>query len=142
MLDPRVFTHRRLSAGSLSIFIQFFVFYGFIFLVLQYLQLVRRDSALVAAVSMLPMAVTMMPTSRLAPKLAARFGSRAVCVAGLIGIAAALAIIAQLDADTAVLAPRRWAARSRRRDGRRDDAGHQRDHQRAAEGRSRASPRR
>jgi EmrB/QacA subfamily drug resistance transporter len=100
MLDPRVFTHRRLSAGSVSIFVQFFVFYGFIFLVLQYLQLIRRDSALVAAVSMLPMAATMMPTSRLAPKLAARFGSRAVCLSGLIGIAAALVVIAQLHART------------------------------------------
>ncbi len=101
MLDPRVFSHRRLSAGSLSIFVQFFVFYGFIFLVLQYLQLVRRDSALIAATSMLPMAATLMPTSRLAPKLAERFGSRAVCTAGLVGIATALAIIAQLHAHSA-----------------------------------------
>lgn len=100
MLDPRVFTRRRLSAGSLSIFVQFFVFYGFIFLVLQYLQIVRRDSAFVAALCMLPMAITMMPTSRLAPKLADRFGSRAVCVGGLIGIAAALTVIAQLNADS------------------------------------------
>lgn len=100
MLDPRVFTRRRLSAGAVSIFIQFFVFYGFIFLILQYLQIGRRDSALVAAVSMLPMAATMMPTSRLAPKLAARLGSRAVCVGGLVGIAVALAVIAQLDART------------------------------------------
>jgi len=101
MLDPMIFTHRRLSAGSLSIFIQFFVFYGFIFLVLQYLQIVRRDSALVAAVCMLPMAVTMMPTSRLAPRLAARFGPRAVCVTGLGAIAVALVVIAQMHAHTA-----------------------------------------
>ena len=101
ILDPRVFRHRRLSAGSVSIFIQFFVFYGFIFLVLQYLQLVRRDSALVAAASMLPMAATMMPISRLAPRLAARYGSRAVCVSGLVGIAVALVVIAQLDARSA-----------------------------------------
>jgi MFS family permease len=83
-----------------SIFVQFFVFYGFIFLVLQYLQIVRRDSALIAAVGMLPMAATMMPTSRLAPKLADRFGSRAVCVAGLIAIAVALSVIAQMQAHT------------------------------------------
>src|ERR1700712_2070713 len=101
MLDPRVFTRRRLSAGSLSIFVQFFVFYGFIFLVLQYLQLVRRDSALVAAVSMLPMAATMIPVSRFAPKLAARFGSRTVCVGGLIGIGGALVVLAQVGAQSA-----------------------------------------
>jgi EmrB/QacA subfamily drug resistance transporter len=100
MLDPRIFAHRGLTAGSVSIFVQFFVFYGFIFLILQYLQIVRRDSALIAALSMLPMAVTMMPTSRLAPRLAARFGSRAICVAGLLAIAVALAVIARVGAHT------------------------------------------
>ena len=63
MLNPRIFTRRGLSAGSISIFVQFFAFFGFIFLVLQYLQIVRGDSAFVAAVSMLPLAVTMMPAS-------------------------------------------------------------------------------
>ncbi len=100
MLDPRIFRRRRLSAGTVSIFAQFFGFYGFIFLILQYLQIVRRDSALIAAVSMLPMAATMMPTSRLAPKLAGRFGSRRVCVAGLTLIAVAFAVIAQVGRDT------------------------------------------
>ncbi len=96
MLNPRIFARRGLSAGSISIFVQFFAFFGFIFLVLQYLQIVRGDSAFIAAVSMLPLALTMMPASRLAPKAAATFGSRAVCVAGLVLIAAALAILAQL----------------------------------------------
>jgi EmrB/QacA subfamily drug resistance transporter len=100
MLNPRIFTRRGLSAGSLSIFIQFFAFYGFIFLVLQYLQIVRHDSALIAAVSMLPMAATMMPVSRLAPTLAAKFGSRQICVTGLLAIAAGLVIIAQTNATS------------------------------------------
>ena len=100
MLNPRIFTRRGLSAGSISIFVQFFAFFGFIFLVLQYLQIVRGDSAFVAAVSMLPLAVTMMPASRLAPKAAAKFGSRPVCVAGLAVIAAALIILAQLGPVT------------------------------------------
>ena len=97
MLDPRVFGRRGLSAGSLSIFVQFFAFYGFIFLILQYLQIVRGYSALIAAVSMLPMAATMMPTARFAPALAARYGARRMCVTGLLLIAAALAIIAHVD---------------------------------------------
>jgi EmrB/QacA subfamily drug resistance transporter len=100
MLDPRIFSHRGLSAGSLSIFVQFFAFFGFIFLVLQYLQIVRGESALTAAVSMLPLAVTMMPVSRLAPKLSARFGSRQVCTAGLLLITAALVVLAQLGSST------------------------------------------
>jgi len=39
----------------------FFLFFGFIFLVLQYLQLVRGDSGLASAVSMLPMAAATDP---------------------------------------------------------------------------------
>lgn len=100
MLDPRIFRRRKLSAGTVSIFVQFFGFYGFIFLILQYLQVVRRDSALIAAVSMLPMAAAMMPTSRLAPKLAGHFGSRRVCVAGLTLIAVAFTVFAQIGRDT------------------------------------------
>ncbi len=100
MLDPRIFLRRRLSAGTLSIFVQFFGFYGFIFLILQYLQIVRGDSALVAALSMLPMAIAMMPTSRLAPRLADRFTARRVCVTGLVLIAAAFGVIAQVGRET------------------------------------------
>jgi EmrB/QacA subfamily drug resistance transporter len=100
MLNPRIFTRRGLSAGSISIFVQFFAFFGFIFLVLQYLQIVRGDSAFLAAVSMLPLAATMMPASRLAPKAAAKFGSRPVCVTGLVLIAGALIILAQLGSVT------------------------------------------
>jgi Major Facilitator Superfamily len=93
MLDPRLFTQRILGAGSLSIFVQFFAFYGFVFLILQYLQIVRGNSALIAAVSMLPMAATMLPTARLAPTLAAKFGARRTCTAGLLLIA----VIAQVS---------------------------------------------
>ena len=37
MIDPRVFARPALAAGSLSIFVQFFALFGFIFIVLQYL---------------------------------------------------------------------------------------------------------
>jgi Na+/melibiose symporter-like transporter len=100
LLDPRVFARRGLSAGSLSIFVQFFAFFGFIFLVLQYLQLVRGDSGLVSAVSMLPMAAAMMPCARLAPALVSRAGARATCTAGLVLMAAAFAVLAQLTSTS------------------------------------------
>src|SRR5215472_10644082 len=96
LLDPRVFARRSLSAGSLSIFVQFFALFGFIFLVLQYLQLIRGDSALVSAVSMLPLAAALLPAARLAPALVARIGARATCTAGLVLMAAALVVLAQL----------------------------------------------
>src|SRR6266566_4673731 len=100
LIDPRVFARRGLSAGSPSIFVQFFGFFGFIFIVLQYLQLIRGDSGLMSAVSMLPMAAAMMPTARLAPALVARLGARATCTGGLVLIAAALAGLAQLTATS------------------------------------------
>jgi EmrB/QacA subfamily drug resistance transporter len=98
VIDPRVFGRRALAAGSLSIFVQFFALFGFIFIVLQYLQLIRGDSGLVSAVSMLPLAAAMLPTSRLAPALVARLGTRTACAAGLALIAAALVVLAQLTA--------------------------------------------
>ena len=100
MIDPRVFTRRALAAGSLSIFVQFFGLFGFIFIVLQYLQLIRGDSGLISALSALPMAVAMMPTARLAPVLVARIGARTTCLAGLALIAAALVVLAQLNATS------------------------------------------
>jgi EmrB/QacA subfamily drug resistance transporter len=100
LLDPRIFRHGRLAAGTLSIFVQFFAFFGFIFVVLQYLQLVRGDTAIVSAVSMLPMAAAMMPTARLAPRLVALFGARAVCAAGLAFVSASLVVLAQMNAHS------------------------------------------
>jgi MFS family permease len=96
MLDPRYFRNRRLSAGSLSILIQFFAFFGFTFVCLQYLQGVRGDSPLVAALSVLPLSAAMMPAGRITPKLAARFGARTVCASGLVLVAAGLAVISRV----------------------------------------------
>jgi MFS family permease len=96
MLDPRHFRNRRLSAGSLSILIQFFAFYGFAFVALQYLQGVRGDSPLIAALSVLPLSVAMMPTGRITPQLTVRFGARNVCAAGLLLVAAGLVVISRV----------------------------------------------
>lgn len=100
MLDPRIFRHRGLSAGSLSIFMQFFAFFGFIFVVLQYLQIVRGGSALMSAIQMLPMAAVMMPSARLSPKLVDKFGTRPVCVTGLVLVSAGLFVLSQLGVGT------------------------------------------
>lgn len=80
--------------------LQFFVFFGFVFVMMQYLQLVRGDSALMAATAMLPMAVTMVPVSRAAPVLVGRFGYRGPWVAGLAGVAAGMGILSRLDASS------------------------------------------
>lgn len=89
-----------MTAGATSISVQFFAFYGYAFIAMQYLQIVRGDSALLAAVQVLPLAGTMIPTSRLAPRLTTRYGSRNVCAAGLVLVATGLAIVAQVGTDT------------------------------------------
>jgi EmrB/QacA subfamily drug resistance transporter len=101
LLDPRLFAHRAFAGGTLSITLQFFAFFGFIFLLLQYLQLVLGNSPLVAAVSLLPMAAGMMPSARvLAPRLVARAGTGRTCAIGLIVAAGALGWLSTLDASS------------------------------------------
>jgi Na+/melibiose symporter-like transporter len=100
LLDPRLFSNRRLSAGSLSICIQFFAFFGFTFVSLQYLEGVRGYSPLVAALAVLPLSVSMMPIAKVTPNLAARFGARAVCVTGLLLVAIGLVVISRVGTDT------------------------------------------
>jgi EmrB/QacA subfamily drug resistance transporter len=100
LLDPRLFRHMPFAAGSLSITLQFFAFFGFIFVVMQYLQLVRGDSALIAAVSVLPMPAGMIPSARLSPRLVARRGARGPWVVGLLLVATGLLVLAQVDAGS------------------------------------------
>jgi MFS family permease len=45
----------------------------------------------------------MMPTAKLAPGLAARFGARAVCVTGLVLVAAGLVILSEVGTDSSYL---------------------------------------
>jgi len=99
LLDPRLFGLRGFSAGTLTVTLQFFGFFGFVFLIVQYLQLVLGYSALVAALAVAPLAIVLMPFARgIAPRLAARLGARPVMVSGLLLLAVAYAILAQLDA--------------------------------------------
>ena len=103
LLDPRLFTRAVFAAGTLSIFLQFFAFFGFVFLAMQYLQLVRGDSPLLAAVSVLPMAAGMLPTARLAPRVVARLGARVCCVSGLVLVAVGLLVLSRLDQSSPYL---------------------------------------
>jgi EmrB/QacA subfamily drug resistance transporter len=103
LLDPRLFSNRKLSAGSLSICIQFFAFFGFTFVSLQYLEGVRGYSPLVAALAVLPLSATMMPAARITPKLVTKFGARAVCVTGLVLAAVGLAIISRIGTSSSYL---------------------------------------
>ncbi|MBE1531036.1 MFS transporter [Actinomadura algeriensis] len=101
LLDPRLFRVPAFSAATLSITVQFFAFFGFVFIVLQYLQIVKGHGPLLAAASLLPMAAALMPSARtIAPRLAARLGHRRVVTAGLLLVSAAMATLSFLDADS------------------------------------------
>lgn len=101
LLDPRLFRHAGFAAGTLTVTLQFFAFFGFVFLLLQYLQLVLGDSPLVAAVSLLPLALGLMPTARvLAPRVAERIGTLRASAIGLTVAAVSLAWLSTLDASS------------------------------------------
>jgi EmrB/QacA subfamily drug resistance transporter len=103
MLDPRHFARRGFAAGTLSISIQFFAAFGFLFLALPYLQLVMGYSPLQAAGALVPMALVVIPLSRTAPAIAARFGVRVAGATGLSLMALGFIVLATLEVGSPYL---------------------------------------
>ncbi|HST43411.1 MAG TPA: MFS transporter [Conexibacter sp.] len=99
MLDPRLFALRGFAAGSLSIFVQFFALFGFMFVVMQYLQFVLGYTPLEAGFALAPVAVVMIGLSQRVPALVQRFGARAVAPTGLATMAAGFALLATAGAE-------------------------------------------
>ncbi len=93
-LDVRAFTEPGLAAGSLLVFLQFFASLGLFVLAPQYLQLVREQTPLQAAASLLVIPVGVGAGTGLAPMLLARVGARAPAVAGLLAMAAGFGLLA------------------------------------------------
>ena len=100
MLDPRLFASRGFGVGSLSLTLQFFAQFGFLFIALQYLQFVLGYSPLAAGLSMLPMALMLMAISPRAPKLARRLGVRVVGGVGLALMGVGFLIFTTLEPDS------------------------------------------
>jgi EmrB/QacA subfamily drug resistance transporter len=101
MLDPRLFALRGFGAGSLSLMVQFFALFGFIFVLLQYVQYALGYSPLQAGVALAPMAVVLIGVSSRVPHLIDRFGVRRVGPPGLAIAGGGMAILSTLDADAA-----------------------------------------
>jgi EmrB/QacA subfamily drug resistance transporter len=97
MLDPRHFLRRGFGAGSLSISVQFFAAFGFLFLLLPYLQLVQGYAPLRASAALLPMALIVIPLSRVAPRIAGRVGVRVSGATGLALMALGFVVMSKLD---------------------------------------------
>jgi EmrB/QacA subfamily drug resistance transporter len=100
MLDPRLFARRGFGVGSLSLTLQFFAQFGFLFIALQYLQFVLGYSPLKAGLSILPMALMLMAISPRAPKLARRLGVRVTGGVGLALMGVGFLVFTTLEADS------------------------------------------
>ena len=96
LLEVRLFAHRGLAAGSLTLLIVFAVMFGIFLVLTQFMQAVLGYSALAAAGSLLPMMVVMMPLSALAPTIAKRIGTRNVLLLGVGLFALGLALLASM----------------------------------------------
>jgi EmrB/QacA subfamily drug resistance transporter len=100
MLDLRFFTNRGFSLGTATIALTFFAMFGLWFVLTQYLQSVRGYTPLGAGIRILPMPVAMMLAAPRSARLGQRFGPRAVITTGLLAMAAALVLLANVDRDT------------------------------------------
>jgi EmrB/QacA subfamily drug resistance transporter len=83
LLDVRLFRERGLAGGSITLLVVFGVQAGIAVVLFPFFQAVLGWSGLLSTVAMMPMAVMMMTTSGLAPKLAARIGSRSTMAVGI-----------------------------------------------------------
>lgn len=100
MLDLRYFRHRGFSIGSLGMALVFFAMFGFMFLLTQYMQLVLGYSALGTALRMLPFVFIMITVAPQTPRLAERFGAHRLVSAGLLLVAAGMALLSRVEVST------------------------------------------
>jgi EmrB/QacA subfamily drug resistance transporter len=94
----------RLRAANLVIALLYSAVFSMWFFLTLYLQQVLHYSALRAGLSFLPMTLTIVATSSLAPRLVARFGVRPVLATGMLSAAAGLALLTALRPGGSYLA--------------------------------------
>ncbi|MFB7830364.1 MFS transporter [Streptomyces sp. NPDC056056] len=94
LLDLRVFGRRSAAAGSLTLLTLFGVQAGVFVVLFPFFQAVLGWSGLLSTLALMPMAVAMMASSGLAPRLAGRVGARATMAAGILLGGAGLALMA------------------------------------------------
>jgi MFS family permease len=94
LLDVRLFRQRGLAGGSVSLLTVFGVQAGIFVVLFPYFQAVLGWSGLRSTLALMPMALLMMAASGLAPRVAARIGSRATMAAGIFLGGVGLALMA------------------------------------------------
>ncbi len=100
LLDFRLFALPGFSAGTMSLFAQFFALFGLFLIVMQFLLLILGYGTWTAAVSLAPMAAVILPVAVLAGLLAHRFGQRLLGMVGLSVCAAGFGVLATMSADS------------------------------------------
>lgn len=83
MLDVRLFANLRFTAASGAVTVAFFALFGFIFLITQYMQILRHYSPLSTGLRILPVAIAIAVTSATGTVLAVRIGNKTVIATGL-----------------------------------------------------------
>ncbi|MFJ8544073.1 MFS transporter [Streptomyces sp. NPDC093586] len=94
LLDVRLFRERGLASGSITLLVVFGVQAGIAVVLFPFFQAVLGWSGLLSTVAMMPMAVMMMTTSNLAPKMAAKIGARSTMTVGVALATLGLALMA------------------------------------------------
>ncbi|MFG6196998.1 MFS transporter [Nonomuraea sp. JJY05] len=94
LLDVSLFRERGLASGSVSLLTVFGVQAGIFVVLFPYFQAVLGWSGLRSTLALMPMALLMMLASGLAPRMAARIGSRSTMASGILLGGAGLALMA------------------------------------------------
>lgn len=94
LLDMRVFRDRRLATGSVTLLSLFGILAGVFIVLFPFFQAVLGWSAIRSTAALLPMALTMMFSSGLAPKLAKPLGTRKTLLVGIGFATAGLSLMA------------------------------------------------
>ncbi|MFI9232276.1 MFS transporter [Streptomyces rimosus] len=101
-INVNLFRKPAFSAAVGAIALVFFAMMGVTFFIVFYVQSVRGYTPLQAGLLILPLAVAQMIFSPRARHAVDRFGSRVVCSAGMLLVAASMAGFLLLDADTPI----------------------------------------
>lgn len=94
LLDIRLFRDRRLAGGSVTLLAVFGVLAGIFVVLYPYFQAVLGWSGLRSTVALLPMALTMMIMSGVAPRVPKVIGARTTTLAGVAAAGGGLAVLA------------------------------------------------
>jgi predicted MFS family arabinose efflux permease len=93
LMPLEIFRMPRLRAANLVIAMLYSAVFAMWFFLTLYLQQVLHYSAVRAGLSFLPMTLSIVATSAMAPRLVARFGVRGVLATGMLSAAAGLALL-------------------------------------------------